>query len=254
MVKAMRSSPAGMVELVSVDSPRVRARITGVVYLLFFVTAILGEVFARQAGVSGISAPPGDAAATANGILAHEAAYRVGWALTLISTACYVAVTALFYPLFRPVSRTLAFLAVIFGVVAQAMTAFGSLFQLAPLLVLGGRPYLTVFDPKQLQALALLFLDLNAQLGSVALVFAGLFQLVIGYLIIRSTFLPRVLGVLVALAGLGWLTFLSPPLATSLLTYLEVLGVLGELPLMLWLLVVGVNAQSWKERARPAGA
>jgi Domain of unknown function (DUF4386) len=244
----------GMMEPVAAASPRVRARLTGVIYLLFFVTAILGEVFLRQAGISGIQpGASGDAAATANGIVAHEAPYRLGWALGLVSTACYVAVTALFYQLFRPVGRTLAASAAFFGLVGCAVTAFGSLFQLAPLVVLGGSPYLSVFDAKQLQAVALLFLDLNAQAGSIALVFFGLFQLLIGYLIYRSSFLPRILGALIALAGLGWLIFLSPPLASSLLTYLEVLGFLGEVPLMLWLLVAGVNAQRWYERASAAG-
>ena len=234
-------------------SPRARARITGVVYLLFFLTAILGEFFTQQAGISGLGALPGDAAATANSILAHESSYLLGFALGLISTACYVAVTALFYQLFKPVSRSLALIAAFFGLVGCAITAFGSLFQLAPLVVLGGSPYLSVFNVKQLQALALMFLHLNAQVGNIALVFFGLFQLLIGYLIFRSTFLPRILGALMAFAGLGWLIFLSPPLANYLLTYLEVLGVLAEASLMLWLLVMGVNSQRWKEQASAAG-
>jgi hypothetical protein len=104
-----------------------------------------------------------------------------------------------------------------------------------------------------LQALALMFLHLNAQAGNIALVFFGVFQLMIGYLIFRSTFLPRILGALMAFAGLGWLIFLSPPLANYLLPYLEVLGVLAEGSLMLWLLVMGVNSQRWNERASTAG-
>jgi hypothetical protein len=235
-------------------SPRSLARITGAVYALFFLTAILGEVFTRQAGISTISALPSDAAAAAHSILAHEASYRLGWALGLVSTAFYVALIGLFYQLLKPVSRRLALLAAFFGLVGQANTAFSSLFQLAPLAVLGGSPYLSVFDVRQLQALALLFLNLRAQVGWIALIFAGPFQLLLGYLIIRSTFLPRMLGALVALAGLGWLTFLWPPLATSLLIYLEVLGFLGEVPLMLWLVVFGVNAQRWEEQAVEAGA
>jgi hypothetical protein len=220
-------------EQIAEASPRFRARITGVVYLLFFLTAIFGALFTP---------------ATANTILAHESSFRLGFALSLISTACYVAVTALFYQLFKPVNRSLALLAAFFGLMGCAITAFGSLFQLAPLVVLGGSPYLGVFNVRQLQAMAQMLLDLNAQAGYIALVFFGVFQLLIGYLIFRSTFLPRILGALMALAGLGWLTFLSPPLANSLLTYLEVLGVLAEGSLMLWLLVMGVNAQRWKEQ------
>ena len=74
-----------------------------------------------------------------------------------------------------------------------------------------------------------------------------------GSRIFRSTFLPRILGALVALAGLGWETLLSPPLGTYLYTYIQVLGILGEGSLMLWLLVMGVNAQRWKEQASAAG-
>jgi hypothetical protein len=226
---------------------------TGVVYLLFFLTAFLGEFFTRAAGISELGALPGDAAATAKAILAHEASYLVGVALGLISTACYVAVTALFYQLFRPVSRSIALLAVSFGLVGSTITAFGSLFQLAPMVLLDGSPYLSAFTDMQVQALALLSLHLNARVGSIALVFFGLFQLLIGFLIARSAFLPRLLGVLMALAGMGWLLFLAPPLANYLLIYLEVLGILAEASLMLWLLVMGVNSERWKEQESRAG-
>lgn len=248
-----RTGGSKVTERIAAASPRTRARITGVVYLLFFLTAIAGEIFLRQAGISGIQlSASGTAAATANKILAHEALFQLGFALTLISIACYVALTALFYRLFRPVSRSLALIAAFFSLVGLAIQAFGSLFQLAPLVVLGGSPYLSVFNVKQLQALALLFLYLNAQTGYISLVFDGLYLLLIGYLIFRSTFLPRILGALVALAGLGWLTFLSPPLANYLLLYIQVTGILAEGSLMLWLLVMGVNTQRWNEWASAA--
>jgi MFS family permease len=233
-------------------SPRTRARITGVVYLFFFLTAVLGAFFAPE--ISGLGGVSSDAVATANTILAHEPSFWLGWALGLISTVCYIALIALFYQLFKPVSRTVALLAAFFGLVGCAIKALQSLFQLAPLVVLGGSPYLGVFSVKQLQALALLSLNLNVQAGSIALVFFGVFQLLIGYLIFRSTFLPRMLGALIALAGLGWLTFLAPLLANYLLTYIEILGILAEVSLMLWLLVMGVNAQHWQEQASAAGA
>jgi len=200
-----RTGDSQVTERIAAASPRFRARITGVVYVLFFLTAIFGALVTPT---------------TANTILAHEASFRLGFALSLISTACYVAVAALFYQLFKPVNRSVALLAAFFGLMGCAITAVGSLFQLAPLVVLGGSQYLSAFKAEQLQALAQMLLDLNAQAGSIALVFFGVFQLLIGYLIFRSTFLPRMLGALIALAGLGWLTFLSPPLANSLLTYL----------------------------------
>jgi hypothetical protein len=235
-----------MMERIAEASPRPGARITGVVYLLYFLTAVLGEFFMRGLVVSG------DAGATASNLLAHQPLFRLGLATGLIATACYIAVTALFYGLFKPVNRSLSLLAAFFSLVGCAILAFGSLFQLAPLAVLGGGQYLSVFKVEQLRALALMFLELNTQAVSICLVFFGFYDLLIGYLIFRSAFLPRILGVLMALAGLGWLTFLSPPVANYLSPYTLVLGFLSELSLMLWLLVRGVNVQRWKEQASAA--
>lgn len=225
-----------------------RARVTGVVYLLFFLTAIGGALVAPETG--GPGGLPTDAAAVANNIVSHESSYELGVALGLISTALYVALAALFYLLLRPVSRTLSLLMVVFDLILCAVTAFGTVFQLAPLVILGGSSYLNVFDVRQLQALALVSLHLGEQAGHVSLVFAGVFQLFFGYLIFRSTYLPRVIGVLIAVAGVGWLTFLVPPVAAFLLTYIEVLGFVAEASLMLWLIVKGVNAQRWLEADR----
>jgi hypothetical protein len=215
-------------------SPRSRARITGVVYLLFFLTAIVGGLFTP---------------ATAKGILAYEASFRLGFALSLTSTACYVALTALLYQLFRPVSRIIALLAAFLSLVGCVITSAGSLFQLGPLIVLGGGQYSSAFTLEQLQALAQMLLDLSSQASYIALVFFGFFNLLIGYLIFRSTFLPRILGVPMAFSGLGWLTFLSPPLASHLLAPIEVLGIVAEGSLMLWLLVMGVNSERWRGQA-----
>ncbi len=163
--------------------------------------------------------------------------------------ACYVAVTALFYDLFKIVSKSLSLAAAFFSLMGLAVQAAGSAFYLAPLVVLGGDPYLGVFKVEQLQAMALLFLKLNTQAYNVGLVFFGFYCFLIGCLILRSTFLPRILGVLMILGGLGWLTFLSPPLAHSLSPYILIPGILGEGSLTLWLLVFGVNVQRWREQA-----
>jgi len=233
-------------ERIAEGSPRPRARITGAVYLLYFLTAILGEFFLKGIVVDG------DAAATATNILAHPSLFRLGLATGLIATALYIALTALFYGLFKPVNRSLSLLAAFFSLVGCAILAFASLFQLAPLVVLGGSPYLSAFKVEQLRALALMFLELNTQANNICVVFFGFYCLLIGYLIFRSAFLPRILGVLMAFAGLGWLTFLYPPLANHLSPYNLVLGFLAELLLMLWLLVKGVDVQRWKEQASAA--
>jgi Domain of unknown function (DUF4386) len=142
--------------------------------------------------------------------------------------------------------------AAFFSLVGCAILAFASLFRIAPLVVLGGGQYLSVFKVEQLRALASLFLELYSQGVNICFVFFGVYCLLIGYLIFRSAFLPRILSVPMAFAGLGWLTFLSPPLANYLFPYILVLGFLAELTLMLWLLVMGVNVQRWKEQASAA--
>ena len=219
-------------------SPRSLARITAAVYLLVFLTAIVGSLITPASPTS---------------MVAHETAVQFGFVLTLTSTAGYVAVTVLLYRLFWPVSRNIALVAAFFGVIGDAVMAFASLFQLAPLVILGGSPGFGGFSTTQLQALAQMFLDLNARAGHIALVFDGPSLLLTAYLIFRSTFLPRILAAPIALAGLGWLTLLWPPLASDLLIYIEIVGFLAEFLLMLWLLVMGVNAERWHEQAIAAG-
>jgi hypothetical protein len=230
-------------------SPRLAARMAGVLYLLSIVAGLVGVFM-----VDGTLVVDGDAAATATNILAHKTLYLLGVASFLIGLACYVAVTALLNGLLEPVSRSLSLLAAFFILVGCAMWAVGSLFQLAALAVLGGRRSLSGFTVEQVQALALTLLKLNAEALSIGIVFFGLYCLLIGYLIFRSTFLPRMVGVLMALTGLGYLTYLYPPLEHALPLYLQVPGLLGEGSLTLWLLVVGVNAQRWQDRARAAAA
>jgi len=236
-----------MMERIAEASPRFKARIAGVFYLLNGLTYGFAD-----GSVRGKLVVYGDAAATAHNILAHEPLYRLGFAADLIAAVCYITVTLLLYDLFKPVNRSLSLLAAFFSLVGCAVMALCTLFHLAPLVVLGGAQYLSVFKAEQLQALALMFLKLHAQASSIYMVFFGCYCLLIGYLIFRSTFLPRILGALMAFAGLVWLTFLSPPLANYLSPYNLASGFLGEGSLMLWLLVIGVNVQRWKEQASAA--
>jgi Domain of unknown function (DUF4386) len=235
-----------MIERIAEAAARPMARITGVVYSLYFLTGVSGELFIRGMIVSG------DPAATATNILAHERLFRLSFAVGLIATALYISVTVLFYGLFKPVNKTVALLAAFLSLAGCVIQVVGSLFRVAPYVLLDGSPYLSAFKLDQLQAMALVFIKLNVQATYIYLVFFGMFNLSIGYLIFKSAFLPRILGLLMALSGLGWLTFLSPPLANQLLTYIEVLGILAEASLMLWLLVKGVNVERWKEQASAA--
>jgi hypothetical protein len=237
----------GMMERIAETSPRLKARITGVLYLLAMLTGIFAQGF-----VSGRLVVDGDAAVTATNILTHRGLFQLGFAVYLIEMACQIAMTALFYDLLKPVSRSLSLMAAFLGLAGCIIKTLSRLFFIAPLLVLGGAHYLRVFNAEQLQALALLFLKVNDHGAAIALVFFGFYALLTGYLMVRSTFLPRILGVLGILGGLGWLSFLYPPFGYHLFPYIAALGLLGAGSLILWLLVFGVNEQRWKEQAGAA--
>ena len=215
----------------------------GACWLMCFLTSIFPLM------VSGRLVVPRDAAATATNLLAHETLFRSGTAVLLISTAFYIAATLFIYEVLKPVNRSLSLLAAFFSLVGCAVGALSCIFDLAPFVLLSGAQYLSVFTVEQLQALALMFLKVRPQANNIGLVFFGLHCLGVGYLILRSTFLPRIVGALMVFAGLGWLTFLSPPLANSLAPFNMMPGGIGELTLTLWLIVKGVNVQRWNEQA-----
>jgi hypothetical protein len=122
------------------------------------------------------------------------------------------------------------------------------------LLVLGGTHYLSVFSREQLDAVAILFLRVNDIGAGIALVFFGFYAILKGYLVIRSTFLPRILGWLAVFGGIGWLAYLSPPFGDRVFSIIAVVGIVGALANIGWLLVFGVNEQRWRERASVAEA
>ncbi len=192
----------------------------------------------------------GDAAATANNILAQKDLFELGFTFYLIEMTCQIAQAVLFYILLKPVNRNVALLAMVFFLVGCTIKTLSRLFYIAPLLVLGSSPYLTIFSAEQLQALALLLLNVNNQAAGMALAFFGVSTFLNGYLIFRSAFLPRILGVLSMLGGLGWLTFLYPSLGNQLFMYLILLGLIGSVSLIVWLLAKGVNVEKWNEASR----
>lgn len=228
-------------------SPSLLARTAGFFYLLVFLTGT-PILAVRKLIVSG------DAAATAANILAHQPAFWAGFVSQLVQVACYIVVTALFYFLFQPAARPLALMAAFFSLIGCATQVIASIFYVAILSVLGAAHNTNVIWGTASQAVAVLFLRLYTESYGVGLVFFGFYCFLIGCLILRSTFLPRVPGILMLIAGLGWLTFLVPPFAQSLQPWILLPGLIGEGTLTLWLLVFGVNDEHWSVQNAHAAA
>jgi hypothetical protein len=192
-----------------------------------------------------------DATATAHNILAHELLYRSAIVGDVIAYVVSILYTLLLYNLFRPVSRRISLVAAVLSLVGLSIHLCICVFLLAPLVVLGGAQSLN-----QSQALALTFLNMHDDGYAVGMVLFGFYNILIGYLIFRSTFLPRILGVLLAISGLcyqidNFAGFLWPAFQAHLEPYILLPGV-AELLLALWLVVMGVNEQRWKEQASSA--
>jgi hypothetical protein len=195
-------------------SPRVMARIAGGFYLLNIVTILLA-VFLFRGIVVG----------------RDEGALRLGIAFELISTSCSIVVAAFFYELLRPVSRSVSLIAAFCRLIACVVAVVGYIFQSAPLVVSG--------------AVGLLLYRLRVPATNIVIVFFGFHFVLLGYLIFRSGFLPRFLGVLAGLAGLGALTSVAPQLARPLFPYFVAIGLLTEVSLTVWLLAMGVDVERW---------
>ena len=229
---------------ISEISPQVYARVVGILYLFTLSAGIIAQM-----GISNGIVVVDDAATTASNILANRNLFQLGFTIYLLEMASQIAQTVIFYMLLKPVGRSVSLLALFFGLVGCIIKAISRLFYIAPLLVLGEAHYLDVFTLDQLQALALLLLRVNDLAAGMALAFFGFSTLLNGFLIFRSTFLPRILGILSILGGFGWLTFLYPPLGNQLLPYILVIALIGSISQILWLLIKGVRVEQWKRLA-----
>jgi hypothetical protein len=240
-----------MIKQISEMSPRLRARIAGGLWLMVIAGGVTAFVIRSSLIVRG------DAAATATNILASEASFRFAFAADLIAGLCYLGVTVLLYSLLKPVSRSLSLLAAFFGLAGVAIGSAISLTNLAALVLLRGEQYSSAFTSSQLQAMALMSLKFYVQGFYITMVFFGFQCFLMGCLIVRSTFLPRALGVLLAIGGSSYVissfaTFLSPVFGARLSPFIVPAALLGEGSLTLWLLIKGVNAQRWNEQASTA--
>ena len=228
-------------------SPQRYARAGGFFYLLIIAVGIFGELAAR-----GSTVVSGDAAATARNLMAAPSLWRAGIAGDIVMHLCDIPVMLVFFVLLRPVNRNLAVLAVLFNLVQTAVLVANKLNLLVPLFLLGDAPYLKAFTPEQLQALAYVSLRTHDFGFGVGLVFFGMACLVVGYLIFNSGYLPKMLGILMQVAGVCYLTnsfalILAPAVASRLFPFILLPAFAAELGMALWLLVKGVNLAKWEQ-------
>ena len=232
----------------AIASPQPMARIAGFLYLFI----IIGALFAPFAGAPSGMMREDAALPNAAKILASPSAYFLGGVVQLLVFACDIGVALLFYELLKPVNRSLALLAAFLRLVFVAIISANLVNHFAPFVLLTNSAYLEAFSPDQVQALILLFSRLRTIGFDVALVFFGFHCLLIGYLLFRSTFFPRILGVLLAIGGVGYLAnifanIISLAFRVHLFPYIMLPGGFAELLLTLWLLARGVNVQRWEE-------
>ncbi|MDQ6471737.1 DUF4386 domain-containing protein [Flavobacterium sp. LHD-80] len=226
-------------------NPQFYARIAGLLYLVIILTGLFAEAFVRnKLFVSG------DAEATANNIIHADFLWRLGISADLIMQICDLPVMIILYYLFKPVSRKLALLNLSFNLIQTAVLVANKLNLLAALFFLGNGEYLKSFSPDQLHTLAYLSIKLHGYGFGVGLIFFGFVCLIEGYLIYKSGYFPKVLGVLMTIAGFCYLansfaSILAPELSSFALLFP---CIIAEFGLTLYLIFKGVNLSIWKEK------
>lgn len=226
------------------------ARAAGILILVSIVFGTWGEAYVpSQLIVSG------DAAATAQKILTSPLMFRTGFAAYLIEAVCDVTLALVFYVLLRPVDRHLALLSAFLGIVATVTYAFAECFYFAPSLLVSGADYLKTFTAEQLNSLALLSMKLFERIAGIFIGFYGLATMLRGYLIYRSGYLPRTLGILFGIGGAAFVVqnfavVLAPTYASGLLLFLMAPA---GIAMMVWLLVKGLNTEKWQVAAARSG-
>ena len=226
-------------------SPLIIARLAGFLYLLTVPLGVFNFAYLPSNLIVS-----GDAAATTHNIMASESLFRLGIVSALLGAIIAILYVLILYKLLKPVSKDIAALMVVFALLGIPITMLNEFTQLGILQLLSGADYLTVFTTAQLQALAYLFVRLHSYGISIAFIFSGLWLFPLGYLVFKSGFLPRILGVLLIIGGFGYLIdvfagFLFPGSNLSIGLFTG----LSEIFFLLWLLIKGVNVEKWEKRA-----
>jgi hypothetical protein len=218
------------------------ARIAGVLFLVSMVAGGFGEAYVPSKLIMS-----GDAAATVANLRNFDFLYRLGFAGFLIESLCDIALALIFYVLLKPVSKELSLLAAFFGLMASATFAFAELFYFAPVVIMRSAGFLQTFSNDQLNSLMLLSLKFYGFAGMIVTAYYGMAWIVRAYLMFRSGYLPRFLGVLMAIGGIGFvvrnfLLILAPAYASG---ELLMLMFPGGLIMTVWLLWKGVDVAKW---------
>lgn len=225
---------------------QIYARITGVLLLLSVLSGFFGELYVPSKLIVS-----NDAAATASNFLAHDSLFRLGFANYLVEAVCDVALIFLFVLLLRPVNKHLAWLTAFFGLVSTATFATAKLFYFTGAFIVGNADQLMAFSPEQVNTIALLSLKIYGYGGGLFMVFYGVASIIRGYLIFQSGYLPKLLGALLALGGVCFViknfTFVLAPGSSSPYFLLPML--VAMLSLALWLIIRGVHASKWHDKA-----
>ena len=225
------------------NSTKKTARIAGFLYLLLALTGAFSILYVPSTLIVF-----GDAAATADRIASSQLLFRAGILSGVVSNVIFVLLVLVLYHLLREISRKQAVLMVTLVVIGVATGFVNTINQLGALIALSGADFLSAFDESELDALAYLFIRLHSHGIQIIQIFWGLWLFPFGLLVYRSRFIPKILGVLVIIAGVGYLlgtiTFLILPQYQSALSTLITVLEMGELPIILWLLIVGVKAQA----------
>jgi hypothetical protein len=225
-------------------SPSTRGRILAALYLFVIIAGIIAQAVIADGLVVG-----NDAARTAANIVANKSLYRLAFTIFMLEMVAQVMVSVLFYDLLKPVNRSVARLSAIMGLTASGIKTLARVFYYAPLILLGGASYLSAFQPAQLEALSLAFIKINNQTAAIAIIFFGFEVSLRGWLLYNSGFLPRWLGVLTAISGIGWLAYLWPPLGSQAFVALALFAIAGVIATSGWLFIRGVDDVKWRERA-----
>ena len=223
------------------------ARLAGMLYLIGSVTGVFGILYGPSLIV------PGDAAATARNILASETLFRLSIASALLDQIIFILVVLALYQVLKVVNKNMALLMVIFLLLQIPIAMLNELNNGAVLFLLSGADALTVFTADQRHALVLLVLELHALGLNIAYLVGAPWFFPMGYLVFKSGFLPRMLGVLLIMNGLGYLidsfaALLLPDLNVNMVMFTGWV----EVVFALWLAIRGVNVEQWKKRALAA--